>query len=78
MTDPRYGEEKISIVDMRESTARGIWKIPSRVGRESSRLNITRRLNRAERGGGEGRAERDAKGSAKKSKGTKRAKRAYG
>lgn len=39
------------IVDMRESTARGIWKSPEQE-EKVSRLNIANRLNQATRGEG--------------------------
>lgn len=37
-------EEKVCIVDIRESTARGVWKSPSR---ESSGLNIASKVDLA-------------------------------
>lgn len=43
--------EKVFVVDMRESTTRGIWKRPEQ-RKESSGINIASRLNEAIRRGG--------------------------
>ena len=60
-------EGKVCIIAITDSVTRGIWKNPA--GREGSRLNVTRRLDRAMRGEGRGAREEERKS---KEEGTKK------